>query len=101
MIEVTSTFAQTIVVERNALSILPHDVLVHLVDLIGKAAEAASNRVIFDKFQRSCWFVNHIVRSKNQTMNVLYGLTSQFLLSKCLAHIEQAQHEFVVLSEVR
>ena len=41
---------QSLIVEGNALSILAHHILVHLVDLVGEAAEAASNRVIFDEF---------------------------------------------------
>ena len=50
MIEPSSVPTQTLIVEGNALTVLVHHILVHLVDLVGEAAEAACNRVIFDEF---------------------------------------------------
>ena len=61
MIKATSILIQSLIVERNALTVLAHHVLVHLVDLVREAAEAAGNRVIFDKFEGARWLVNHVV----------------------------------------
>ena len=99
MIKATSILIQSLIVERNALTVLAHHVLVHLVDLVREAAEAAGNRVIFDKFEGARWLVNHVVRAQHQTVNVLHWLAPLPLLVEGPAHVQEAQHEFVVLSE--
>jgi len=88
VVEVATT--SQAVIERNAASVLLHDVPVHLVDLVCEAAEAAGDRVVLHEFERAGRLVDHVVRAQHQTVDVLHWLPTRFLLSKGFAHFEQS-----------
>lgn len=89
------------VVELELVLVLEADVLLNLGNILGKAAKAGRDSVVFDELELLRWLVDHVIRAQDTHVDVLSWLPVHFfLIFKHFAHLDESAHERVFLREV-